>query len=192
VSQTNLNFITMGQWALSCKLQDRKLAESPGGIAAGEPPTPSANVAAEAPVDTDWDELSGSFPARPEHPEAPLRRALDTMELAVDQSRWVPSEVLQDTTCQQKAAGLSFRCSDKKTCPRCAAQHQVEGGYEDPVEYLSAAVHILESLEAYMKHPNYHRRREELRTSSYQWAWMVVEQSSLPQPWHKRFAKYES
>ena len=70
---------------------------------------------ASAPVDAGWDGLSGSLPARQEPPEAPPKRAMiDDMELAQDQCRWIPSEVLQDTTCQQKPLGLSFRCCDKK------------------------------------------------------------------------------
>ena len=133
-------------------------------------------MAASAPADAGWDGLSGPFPARQEHPEAPPKRAvMDEMELAQDQCRWIPSEVLQDTTCQQKELGLSFRCCEKKTCPRCASQHQIEGGYEDPVEYLSAAVFILEKLDAYKTHENYARRREELKNSSYQWVWIVAE-----------------
>jgi hypothetical protein len=119
---------------------------------------------ASAPVDAGWDGLSGSLPARQEPPEAPPKRAMiDDMELAQDQCRWIPSEVLQDTTCQQKPLGLSFRCCDKKTCPRCASQHQIEGGYEDPVEYLSAAIFIMEKLEDYKKHENYAVRREGLK-----------------------------
>ena len=119
---------------------------------------------ASAPVDAGWDGLSGSLPARQEPPEAPPKRAMiDDMELAQDQCRSIPSEVLQDTTCQQKPLGLSFRCCDKKTCPRCVSQHQIEGGYEDPVEYLSVAVLILEKLEAYKTHANTTRRAEDLQ-----------------------------
>ena len=159
---------------MTYRLQEQTVDPTPGAAAASEPPTVTSTFAAEAPVEADWDELPGSFSARLEPPEAPMR-TMDAMELAVDKSRWVPSEALQDTTCQPKSEGLSFRCNDKKTCPRCAAQHQIEGGYEDPVDYLSAAVYILESLEAYKKHPKYEQRKEELRFSSYQWVWMVAE-----------------
>ena len=149
-SQINRNLVNMGQWALTCRLQDQDATSSPRNTA-GE-----SNMEASAPVDAGWDGLSGSLPARQEPPEAPPKRAMiDDMELAQDQCRWIPSEVLQDTTCQQKPLGLSFRCCDKKTCPRCASQHQIEGGYEDPVEYLSAAILILEKLEAYKTHENY-------------------------------------
>ena len=105
-SQNNRNLVNMGQWALSCKLQDKETIGSPGNTA-GESPTHSSNMAASAPVDADWDGLSGPFPARQEHPEAPPKRAvMDTMELASDQSRWIPSEVLQGTTCQQRDWGF--------------------------------------------------------------------------------------
>jgi hypothetical protein len=70
---------------------------------------------------------------------------------------------------------LSFRCNDRKRCPRCAAQHQIEGGFEDPADYLSAAVYILDSLEAYKRHPNYEQRKGKLRSSSYPWVWIVAE-----------------
>jgi hypothetical protein len=114
-SQINRNLINMGQWALSCRLQEKDVTGSLGN-AAGE-----SNMAASAPADAGWDGLSGPFPARQEHPEAPPKRAvMDEMELAQDQCRWIPSEVLHDTTCQQKELRLSFRCCERKTCPRCA------------------------------------------------------------------------
>ena len=133
IYQTDRSLINMGQWALTYRLQEQTVDPTPGAAAASEPPTVTSTFAAEAPVDADWDELPGSFSARLEPPEAPMR-TMDAMELAIDKSRWVPSEARQDTTCQPKTEGLSFRCNDKKTCPRCAAQHQVEGGYEDPVD----------------------------------------------------------
>ena len=133
-TQTNRNLVNMGQWALTCKLQDQDATSSPRVIA-GE-----STMEASAPVDAGWDGPSGSLPARQEPPEAPPKRAMrDDMELAQDQCRWIPSEVLLETTCQQKPLGLSLRCNEKKTCLRCASQHQIEGGYENLVEYLSAA-----------------------------------------------------
>ena len=120
-SQINRNLVNMGQWALTCRLQDQDATSSPRNTA-GE-----SNMEASAPVDAGWDGLSGSLPARQESPEAlPKRGIIDDMELAQDQCRWIPSEVLQETTCQQKPLGLSFRCCEKKTCPRCASQHQIE------------------------------------------------------------------
>ena len=128
----------------------------------------------------DWDEMPGSFPTQSARPGASVKEQVE-MELSSDSNRWIIGEALASTTCKSQSkkkdlSHLAYRCNDKKTCPRCAAQHQIEGGYEDPQGYLDNAVYVLQSLEQYRtQHPNYETRRSQLVTSSYQWSWMVTE-----------------
>jgi hypothetical protein len=51
-SQVNRNLVNMGQWGLSCRLQDKDVTGSPRNTA-GE-----SNMDASAPVDAGWDGLS--------------------------------------------------------------------------------------------------------------------------------------
>ena len=102
--QTNRSLINMGQWALTYRLQKQNV-EPQGAAAASEPPPATSTFSAKAPAQADWDELPGLFSARLEQAEAPMR-TMDAMELAIDKSRWVPSEALHDTTCQPKSEGL--------------------------------------------------------------------------------------
>ena len=103
------------------------------------------------------------------------------MELSSDPNRWILGEALSRTTCQscgnkKDSKHLAFRCNDKKRCPRCASEHQIQGGYEDPQGYLDNAVYVLQSLEKYRtEHPKYATRRDQIKESSYQWIWIDAE-----------------
>ena len=75
----------------------------------------------------DRDEMLGPCTAQSSRPDASARE-LAEMELSSDTNRWIIGEALSATTCKPqgtKTLTVGFRCSDRRKCPRCAAQYQI-------------------------------------------------------------------
>ena len=121
-----------GQWAITYKLQDA-VDSSPSSSGVGnDAPNASAYGVEVQKDDQDGDELPSSVPTESDRPEVP-RRGVDPMDLASDKNRWVVSAAVEATTCKSTSSRLtagkmSSRCNNKRVCPRCASQHQIEQG----------------------------------------------------------------
>jgi hypothetical protein len=157
----------LGGWALTHRLQ-------------GDPDKQEVHIEADAvgalaEPELAWDELPGLDPTKLVQPELP-QGVIDEMCLSSDSDRWVVGELLSKQTCQtcqtNDSQHMSFICGDKRKCPRCASQHQIQGGYEDPMSYLDNAIFVLHSLDRYKTHhPKYTQRVAQIQESSYQWIW---------------------
>ena len=76
--------------------------------------------------------------------------------LSADYNYWFPVETAVNRfVCQAKEPTLGApivaqRCRKPKCCLRCAAQVQIEDGWEDPVEYKLAAAIIMARIKAFI------------------------------------------
>ena len=130
------NFINaLGSWALAHQLR--------GGQDEPDVHSVERRVEVQSAPEMAWDDIPEQDPTRLVQPEI-VQRAVDEMGLSSDSDRWIVGELLKEQTCQpchmNDSQQTSFKCGEKRRCPRCAAQYQIECGYEDPANYLDNAI----------------------------------------------------